>query len=378
MRGDRVIRSLTSLGAASSSRVLNLCAIALAQAGNENHKSNPLFESRALNSAIVLKHRLRANETELFAADRAVATKIIIPFQKTDLKLGGQAFFVEQRGFEELLRQVGNYKDDGAFERDRNSLILMDRIPSLDPFMLREQLRANGIEPDASYFAISPVDQQRIHAYAVKEIRRLTMMAQGSATGTHAHSTSKMVSALLSNDVSEKLEPLRLTLDMQPVDFNEGVFSWRGFLYYKWTLDEFWPELVQTLREIRAIQPSGHASSEQKIFFANSKRAVIRNAKFAADEVVRIMRIYDAAYNGLIDEQKPRLFRDFLLEAPMFFLSIGDRLGAMQHVTSFWKYRFPKGVRHTIGPDELTMIFQDFLSSFGDPDEASVQLVRAA
>jgi len=378
MRGDRVIRSLNSLGAASSSRVLNLCAIALAQAGDENHKNNPLFESRALNSAIVLKHRLRANETDLFSADRAVATKIIIPFQKTDLKLGGQSFFVEQRGFEEILRQVGNYKDNGTFDHDRSVLIMLDRIPSLDPFMLREQLRSNGVEPDASYFAISPADQQRIHAYAVREMKRLTTMAQGAGNGVHADSTSKMVSALLSNDVNEKLEPLRLTLGMQQGDFNEGVFSWRGFIYYKWTLDEFWPELVQTLREIRAVRPSGHASGEQKMFFADSKQTVIRNAKLAADEVVRILKIYDAAYNGLIDEQKPKLFRDFLLEAPMFFLSIGDRLGAMQHVTSFWKYRFPKGARHTIGPEELTMMFQDFLSSFGNPDETSAQLVRAA
>lgn len=378
MKSDRVLRSLTHMGAASSSRVLNLCAIALAQAGDKSHQNKPLFQSRALNSSIILKHRLRADETELFCGRRAVATKVIIPFQKTDLKLGGQAFFVGQSGFEDFIRQVGNYKDDNSFERDRSALVLMDKTPSLDPFMLREQFRSNGIEPDGSYFAISPADQQRIHAYAVREMKRLTVMAEGNSSGAQASATSRMVSAMLSNDVNEKLEPLRQTLGMQPDDFTEGIFSWRGFIYYKWTLDEFWPELVQILREIRVIEPAGNAPFDQKVFFSESKRKIIKNAKRSADEVARIIQIYDSAYNGLIDEQKPKLFRDFLLSAPMLFLEIGEKLGAMQHVSSFWRYRFPKGIRHTVSPDELSTIFQDFLSSFGNPDDNTVDCVRAA
>ena len=87
--------------------------------------------------------------------------------------------------------------------------------------------------------------------------------------------------------------------------------------------------------------------------------------------MTKIISIYDAAYSALIDEQKPQLFRDFLLEAPMFFLEIGDKLGAMQHVTSFWKYRFPRNVRRTVSPDELMAIFQDFRRSFGDEEYAS-------
>ena len=66
-----------------------------------------------------------------------------------------------------------------------------------------------------------------------------------------------MVSAMLSNKVDEKLEPLRLTLGLTGNDFREGVFSWRGFLYYKWSMGKFWPDVMGVLREINAIQPHG-------------------------------------------------------------------------------------------------------------------------
>ena len=75
-------------------------------------------------------------------------------------------------------------------------------------------------------------------------------------------STGRMVSALLSNQVDEKLEPLRMTLGLTGNDFREGVFSWRGFLYYKWSMDKFWPDVMAVLSEIKAVQPHGPVTPE--------------------------------------------------------------------------------------------------------------------
>ena len=61
-----------------------------------------------INEAIILKHRLRADETDAFPPRRAIVTKMIIPFQKMDLRAGGRSFFVGERFFEEMLRDVGN------------------------------------------------------------------------------------------------------------------------------------------------------------------------------------------------------------------------------------------------------------------------------
>ena len=64
---ERIYRSLRGLEkTASTSRVLNLAAVSVRNIGNEEHAKTPLFKSGTLNSAVILKHRLRMDEVELF------------------------------------------------------------------------------------------------------------------------------------------------------------------------------------------------------------------------------------------------------------------------------------------------------------------------
>lgn len=358
MAVDRSVRSLSALDGASSSRVLNLIAIAAANTENDKHRTAPLFLSKILNSTLVLKHRLRADEVDFFPTRRALATKIIIPFERSDLKFGGRSLFVGQRGFEDMIQEVGNYKDTADMKRDLEVLRLIDSVPSLDPFLLREHLRCNDITPASCYFEISPADQKRMHDYAAAEISRLTALA--NVKGRANASTGRMVTALLSSEVNEKLEPLRATLSLGPDEFREGVFSWRGFIYYKWCLDEYWPNLIRALRGIKAITPMGKVTMEERRILEASKQVILRGAKTNSDEIRRIIAIYDNAYGGLIERQDPKLFREFLLGAPKLFLDIGDKMGSLSHITSFWNYRFPAGAPRGADADELITIFQDF------------------
>ena len=216
---DRSVRYLSALGGASTSRVLNLMAIARANADNPDHKGKPLFASPVFNRAMILRHRVRGDESYLFDARRSVATKIIVPFDDNDLKLGGRSFFIDQRGYQETMRAFGNYRDDSGFERDLEILRLIDGVPSLDPFLLREHLRMNQFDVGDSYFEISPADRKRMHEFTAKNIQGLISLATQSANSrSHAASTSKLVAALLSSEVDEKLEPLRLTLGMDGDD----------------------------------------------------------------------------------------------------------------------------------------------------------------
>jgi hypothetical protein len=90
---------LSALGGASTSRVLNLMRIAAHHGEEPEHKGKPLFLSPVFNRAILVRHRVRGDETYLFMSRRSVATKIIMPFDNGDLKLGGRPFFVDQRAY---------------------------------------------------------------------------------------------------------------------------------------------------------------------------------------------------------------------------------------------------------------------------------------
>jgi hypothetical protein len=361
---DRTFRSLSALSTASTSRVLNLLAISRAHGENKEFGANPMFSSPQLNSAIILKHRLRADEVDLMQGARCIGTKVIFPFEKTDLRSGGRSLLVGQKGYEEMLREVGHYGERYDFEHDLKVLRLLDQIPSLDPFLLREHLRTNEIYPDAHYFEISDADQKRMFDYAAAEIRRLTNLAVTAGSTKRSDATTRMVSALLSTEVDEKLEPLRMTLQLQPGEFREGVFSWRGFIYYKWSLVDFWPDLVKALQQLKTIVPLRSMDAEQRAYITSARQTIIAGAKKGSDDIKNIIKVYDNAYDSLIAERDARKFREFLLGAPGLFLEIGEKMGALSHITSFWKYRFPAGAPRTVDCEELTAIFQDFSKGF--------------
>jgi hypothetical protein len=130
-------------------------------------------------------------------------------------------------------------------------------------------------------------------------------------------------------------------------------------------LGEFWPNLIRALKDLKAIRPVGKVSSDEIVFLNTCKEAIIRGARDNSNAVRKVIDIYDNAYASLIERQDPKMFRDFLLSAPTLFLEIGEKMGAMSHVTSFWQYRFPPGAPKTADTDELTTIFQDFTRSFG-------------
>ena len=372
MSTDRTIRFLCALDGASTSRVLNLRQIARQHRDDPEHDQKPLFLSPAINTAFVLKHRVRPDENYLFGYSRAAGTKLIIPFDQEDLRAGGRSFFIDQRGFLKTLSEAGNYHGE-KLERDIMVLRLLDAIPSLDPFLLREHLRNHQIEVAPCYFAISESDQERMRLFAESELSRLAQLASGDSSDG---STSRLVRAMLSGQVNEKLEPLRMTLDLSVPDFREGAFSWRGFLYYKWVIQDFWPSVMGVLRAIKAIEPMGAVSTAQQASLASLKTAIIEMVRDNSRHISKVLDVYDESFAGLVASGAPKTFREFLLSAPYMFLDLGEKMGAISHIVSFWRYRFPDGKPVQIDAEELSTILQDFAGGFAERARAQASPLK--
>ncbi|HEY1962485.1 MAG TPA: hypothetical protein VGG69_08705 [Rhizomicrobium sp.] len=358
---DRCVRSLVSLGDASTSRVLNLVAIGNSKRYEPEYSEQPLFLSPVINNSILIKHRVRPHETYVFRSASSVATKIIVPFDVRDLRLGGRSFFVDQKGFRQALQEIGHYAD-GELERDIEVLHLIGGVPSLDPFLLREHLKLHQFPVANCYFQISPADLARMYDFAARDILGFIELVTG--VGNADASAARLVAALLSNDVTEKLDPLRACLMMDGKEFREGVFSWRGFLYYKWSLHEFMPEISGVIGEIQQIRAGGSPNRDDHAYMTQARKNITGAISTSMARVKQILSVYDNAYANLIDQKQPKAFRDFLLSAPHLFLELGDKMGGISHIVTFWRYRFRKGVAPRTDADELCAIFQDFESGF--------------
>lgn len=358
---DRAIRNLANLRkSASTARVLNLLRVSKENGHTDGWRDNPLFINPTLNRALIIKHRLRRNETDQFRVRRYVATKIILPIDNADLRIGGRYLFVDQIGFDRTLEESFGI---GHGHPDRKTLGLIDELPGLDPFLLREQLRRNGQSPDPCYFNLSEADVARMAAFVAGEISPLVDLSIGpGATIAAENPVARLTAKIMSNSAGEDMSALGATLQLAPHEYEEGVFCWKGFLYYKWALQTMTAEIGGVVDSVRRIKPSGRVDAQQHAQIDRGREQVRRRILLTCEATADMLRIYDDAFQGLTREGRPTAFRDFLRDAPLLFSRLGERLGAIQHIVSFWTYRTGPD-KPAPGAEELLDLLADFESS---------------
>lgn len=364
------IRRLSALQhSASTARVLNLVSSNQLLTAAERSSAQRFFQNRVLNNSLVIKHRIRPHELDLFREPRRVATKVVIPIDPQDLKLGGSFFFLGQRDFDVIAKnEFGGALLPG--QRDRLLLELLDSLPSFDPFLLRGQLQRHGLDPAQVYFNISDADIERMYEFVRNEIVSLVDISLGSGIGQGVKA-GRLVDKILSNNPGEDLGPLKEVLRMSESEYSDGIFAWRGFLYYKWVLKELKPEAVAAWKAIALLEPGGPPDRDAEAHIQKSKariRDLIRHVLMATS---RALEVYDDAYKDLTERGDPASFRDFLLAAPDMFARLGEELGALQHVVSFWKFRFGGKRPKRAAAGELSDILADFEESLSCGPEAS-------
>ena len=267
--------------------------------------------------------------------------------------------FVDQVNYDNIMEGVfGEVWMTDA--RDREVLAIIDELPSLDPFLLREHLKRHQHQPARCYFEISDADVHRMYRFVEHEIHKLVALCyQGAPGGSERGRGSRLVKKILSDAVDAETEPLRLTLKLERCEYEEGVFCWKGFLYYKWTLAEALPSVSQVAEAIAKAKARGGMDLDTKIHLEKTRGSLRASIQATLESARTSLRVYDAAFASLIDG-KPQAFRDFLLSAPAMFCELGERLGAVGLIVSYWNFRFPRGKAPELSGQELADIFADF------------------
>lgn len=358
MRGVRSLEMLTKR--ASTSRVLNLHRVHQFSSNDPEFRKRPFFNDQILNRAIFVKHRLRPDEIYLMPRKQRVSTKIIFPFAKSELRIGGQSLFIGQNGYKQALAEIIG-PETPASRRDVELLQLMQKLPSLDPFLLREEMRRNKFDPADCYFEITPADIALMHAYAAEQVTGLISKAfGGSKSDVPKEHVDKLVDALLSTKDDDRLDPLRLTLGLEGQAFRDGIFSWKGFLYYKWQLEEARASLLSVATQLDKVKLTGKMLGEMRAEINHHQKSIKLSVRAATTDCNRIMALYDSAFHDLVEKSKASAFRKFLLDAPKLFVELGMIMGVITHIASFWSYRFPAGQPLEMDAADYHDLIQEF------------------
>jgi hypothetical protein len=343
----------------STARVLNL-AYAYERFGEtKDYRSRPLFKHKRLNRALIIKHVLRPYERDLFARPVTSATKVILPYAASELSLGGVSFLVNEMRFEKLLREaVGGYDTEEEFQSDAELLRVLASLPSFDPFLMRERMRHMGIDPARAYFDLAEADVARMRAFVGKEISQLVSLAFATGGRDSGDLSYRLAEKLMTDETAKALDPLRQVLRLSDDDYAEGVYAWRGFLYYKWMMADLKAQL-DTFRPrfagLRVVQ----ASAEERLELAEARKDILERMKEAVRRVDQSLLEYANAFAALSSGQ-PGIFRAFLLKAPSLFIPIGEAVGVVKHILSFWSFRFPGQAVPIMQGDEAREVLHDF------------------
>ena len=182
---------------------------------------------------------------------RTTATKVILPLVKTDLRAGGQSFFIGEERSAHILETF--FSDNPGLVRDDLAILeILDDIPSMDPFLLREMLARNGYLPALEYFNSSEADLARMSAFVASEMTSLTNLVSSS----ESRGANEFTQKLLAETPDAAFAPLRDALRMDAEQYRDGIFAWRGLLYYKWIATSTLREASKTCADITQFMPA--------------------------------------------------------------------------------------------------------------------------
>jgi hypothetical protein len=354
------VRSLVALAkTCSTSRVLNLNSIDQKALRASDKLHTPFFQDRLLNCAIITKHRPRPDEIEYFHENVPVATKIIFPLDNLDLRVGGRSVFVNQIGY---LNAMCDFlgKDQLLLDADLTVLELLNELPSLDPFLVREQLKRHNFTPSDDYFAITPSDTARLEKFAYNEIRELVTLAFQSGAEAGGELVKRMSNAILATNADHRLAPLQMTLGLEGEQFQRGIFSWKGFLYYKWQFLETRPELYKVVAQMQSMKIRGRVDPTVGYLVGTVRGSIKTRIQEAIERAGDILSLYDDGLSGLTKKGNAAEFRRFLLEAPGLFIELGHAMGMISHIVSYWRYQFRPNQTEVTNVEEFLDLLKDF------------------
>lgn len=345
-------------------RILDLWSIQKRYGETLEMAAKPFFRNPRLNASFFLKHTVRPHDKPYLYTENPVATKIIIPVSIEDLGMGGHSFFVEEKGFDARLKAfLGVGALNKHYDLDLARIRELAEIPSFDPFLMADRYTQCERPIARFYFNISPGEQEAMLGNVTRQICGMVRLAfDDEHIQADDERARKFAEQLLDSQDTQRLSGLRHVLGMDEEQYEQGIFGWKGILYYRWRLREVKDDLRQFLIELNDVVVRGAKPGENKEI-NEIRKAILSTVRERWTALTQIMDDYDGEYRRFCGGADSTALRSFLLKAPGHFGQLGQDLSAVSHVTSFWAYWWTDREKGSLSAADAMEMFPSFLRS---------------
>ena len=301
-----------------------------------------MFRHPELHRIIFIKQAIRDGQY-LEGRSNRIGTKLYFAFNETNAYEGGKSIFVGDQNFDNALAfQAGFDRKRGVedYIRDRDIIQILDNLPSLDPFLLKDRLMAEAITPHPAYFEITQEEWTRIREHVMARFRPIVEFAYAGLDAARAQARLRqLVEKLWDAKDMDTLAPIIKAMELDPEEAPIALHAWKGVIYYDYRM----ASLESQIRRFAEWLGSG---AEPIDLIPSANRKIVLDVRDATRGLLRErwrkarlrLEEYNDAYRKLfVDKQSPGPFISFLGNASNIFGELGDALSRLDHATEVWR-----------------------------------------
>lgn len=304
------------------------------------------FKNKPLNELVLIKDTIP--EMLRGPAGSAIGTKLYFPFNDQNVYEGGRTIFFHERQLEQALFQhfgEGSF-DKQALVEDLRLLAIFDRLPSLDPFLLKDVFLNEKTDVNLDYFEVGEEIWKQIELFILQHFEPVVKAAFPNAMESDERSRQLIEKIWEARDL-EALMPLVKSFRLPPEEALEIFSAWKGINFYSYQRERtkgLFFEMLTWLRDLQipVVAISAAERAEIKTRLEQSK------AQMRAEwqKVDAILRNYQESYDKMFKlQQSSADFVTFLKNSRKIYWELGNSLGKIGHASYCWDVlskRFPE------------------------------------
>lgn len=295
------------------------------------------FRNRALNAIVLIKDAVPEDERRIGAP--SVGTKLYFPFNENEIYEGGRTIFLHAKGVDSA---IIDYCGEGTVTKesiaeDKRVMSLLSRLPSLDPFLMKDAFLREKISVNEAYFDVSAEAWAEIEMFMLQQFEPLIMAAFPDAKSSEDKARQLIDKIWEAKDI-EALMPLIEAFRLPKERALEIFSAWKGIVYYSFQYNCVQARFLELVKWIidHEVPPVGVTAAEAKEVQTQLKQArdQLRVEWQRTDEIVHT---YHASYDKMFKERLGSAdFLAFLKDSDKTYWEIGSSLGKVNHAIYCW------------------------------------------
>ncbi|HUH83996.1 MAG TPA: hypothetical protein VLX85_05270 [Stellaceae bacterium] len=318
---------------AGSSRVFN-CNALTRKLVAKDPAAQRFFRNPPLNGCVLIKDAVPESERK---GPRCppVGTKLYFPFNEHDIYEGGRTIFLHDpllaRSIVDSFGQTVELSKE-ALAEDLRVLGVLDELPSLDPFLMKDALQRAQIAVNNAYFEISPEQWKEIEIFILQRFEPLVKAAFPDAMASDEKARRFVETIWEAKDIAA-LAPLIEAFRLPPNKALEIFAAWKGINFYAFQYSRVQPKLIDMAKWLKSVEiPVGALPHDERAKLLAVVETVPGQLRREWQTVETILRDYTDAYDQMFSHrQDATQLTAFLRNCGKRYWDLGSGLGKLNH-----------------------------------------------